>query len=42
MKHRIILKTLTVFIIAFIFQSLTIAQPQGRPMPPKGGPMLPD
>jgi protein CpxP len=39
MKHRIILKTLAMFIIALVFQSLTIAQPQDRPMPPKGGPM---
>jgi Spy/CpxP family protein refolding chaperone len=33
MKHSIILKTLAIFIVAFICQSFTIAQPKDRPMP---------
>ena len=33
MKHRTILKTLAIYIIAFICQSFTIAQPKDRPMP---------
>ena len=42
MKHRIILNTLEIFIIVLIFQSMTIAQPQDRPMPPEGGPQRPE
>ena len=42
MKHRIILKTLEFFIVAFICQSFTIAQPKDHPMPPMPGPVPPE